>query len=130
MNRGVLGIGVAMIFGLLLAILVAWAADYIDPPPISVDMNHALGATAPMKILATLIKLFGWGGATALAANMAVRSTGEPGWPAWLTGVVMGAGVVLLHVLWPHPIWFLVLRLLVVGAMAFLAGRGWRLARA
>src|SRR3569832_1836014 len=92
MNRGVLGIGVAMIFGLLLAILVAWAADYIDPPPISVDMNHALGATAPMKILATLIKLFGWGGATALAANMAVRSTGEPGWPAWRAGGGGGAG--------------------------------------
>jgi hypothetical protein len=127
MNRSVVGIIGGALVGLILASIMSWGADYVFSPSIAADMNPELGRTAHMPIMGVIVKLLGWGGGAFLGGLMAVRSAEETGWPAWIVGGVLLLAAVGFHFAFPHPIWFLILRLLFVAGAAFVAGRLWSL---
>ena len=59
-----------------------------------------------------------------LAGGYVAARQGENGeWPAWAAAAVMAIGVVVFAIFWPHPIWFVILSVLIVAASGFGAGR-------
>lgn len=125
MDRQLVAIAWGVTLGLAILTACAWAADYVFPPSLQVDLDPALGRTAPMKVMAVIVKLISAAGAAFAGGSIAVRTSTQSGWPAWALGAALGLIAVIFHLVWPHPFWFLALRLLTIAGSAYAAGRLW-----
>jgi hypothetical protein len=123
MGKTVFAVAVGAVVGLILAALVGWFGDYAFPPQLPADMNPQLARTLPMPLGEIVMGLLAWILAGLCGGYVAARQ-GETGeWPAWAAAAVMAIGVVVFAIFWPHPIWFVILSVLIVAAAGFGAGR-------
>lgn len=130
MDRGVTAIALGVVVGLIALTLSGWASDYVFPPSLQVDFDRSLGSSAAMPVMAVIVKLIGSAAAACIGGLVAVRSSERAGWPAWIVGGCLVLAAIVLHVWWPHPLWFLALRILAIIGAAYASGRLLRLAPA
>jgi hypothetical protein len=123
MVKTVFAVFVGALVGLILAALVGWAGGYVFPPSLQADMFPDKARTLPMPVGEIVFGLLAWAVAGLGGGYVAVR-LGEAGeWPAWAAAAVMAIGAVVFAIFWPHPIWFVILSVLIVAAAGFGAGR-------
>jgi hypothetical protein len=125
MGKTVFAVVTGAVVGLILAALVGWFGGYAFPPSLQVDMDPAKARTLPMPVGEIILGLLAWILAGLGGGYVAARQS-EPGsgeWPAWAAAAVMAIGAVVFAMFWPHPIWFVILSVLVVAASGFGAGR-------
>ncbi|HWE44751.1 MAG TPA: hypothetical protein VG407_01875 [Caulobacteraceae bacterium] len=123
MGKTVFAVIVGALVGLLLAAVVGWFGGYMFPPQLPVDMDPAKARTYPMPIGEILFGLIAWILGGLGGGYVAVRQ-GEAGeWPAWASAAIMAIAAVVFAIFWPHPIWFVILSVLIVVAAGFGAGR-------
>lgn len=125
MGKTVFAVITGVVVGLILAALVGWFGGYAFPPSLQADMFPAKARTLPMPVGEIFFGLIAWILAGLGGGFVAVRQS-EPGsgeWPAWAAAAVMAICAVVFAIFWPHPIWFVILSVLVVAAAGFGAGR-------
>ena len=123
MGKTVFAVAVGVVVGLILAALVGWFGGYAFPPQLPADMNPQLARTLPMPLGEIVMGLLAWVLAGLGGGYVAARQ-GESGeWPAWAAAAVMAIAAVVFAIFWPHPIWFVILSVLMVAASGFGAGR-------
>jgi predicted MFS family arabinose efflux permease len=123
-SRPVLAVALGALIGFLLSAFMGWLGDYVFPPSVLADMNPALARTMPMPFGEIMMELIGWGGATVLGAMLALRFADETGpWPAWAVAAVLAGACVLMAFFSPHPLWFVILCVIVIAASGYGAGR-------
>ncbi len=123
MGRIVLAVVAGAALGLAIAALLGWAAVYVFPPSVLVDMDPKQALSKPMPMGEIVGQLFGWIIGGFAGGVLAVRTAEQGDWPAWVTGGAMAVGVILFALFRPHPIWFVVLCAVMVAAAGF--GAGW-----
>ena len=123
MGKTVFAVAVGAVVGLILAALVGWFGGYAFPPQLPADMDPQLARTLPMPIGEILMGVLAWIVAGLGGGYLAVRQGDAGEWPAWAAAAVMAIGCVVFAIFWPHPIWFVILSVLIVAAAGFGAGR-------
>jgi hypothetical protein len=123
MGRTVTGVLVGAVLGLVVAALFGWLGEYVFPPSVQVDMNPTLARTLPMPMGEVVVQLMGWILSGLFGGYVAARIAGIGEWPAWASGGVMAVSALIFAIFWPHPLWFVILCVLVVAASGFGAGR-------
>jgi hypothetical protein len=123
MGRVVLAVAAGAALGLFVAAVLGWAAAYVFPPSVLVDMNPALAKHLPMPMGEVVVQLIGWILGGFIGGYFATRTAELGAWPAWAAGAVMAIGVIVFAMLWPHPIWFVIVCAVAVAGAGF--GAGW-----
>jgi hypothetical protein len=123
-GKTILAIVLGALIGFLLAGVMGWFGNYVFPPSVLVDMNPQLARTMAPPMPAMVIQLIGWGGGTVLGGMLALRFAEEPQpWLAWAVAGTMTLTCIALAFVSPHPIWFVILCLIVILGAGFLAGQ-------
>lgn len=115
--------GVAVAIGIVFAVEELNSRLFPLPPGTDYSDPEALRAVmSRLPVMALVIVLGGWAGATVAGAWIAARVAGRRQGPAWTVGVVLlGAAVFNLLEL-PHPFWFWVAAVALFLPAAWLGG--------
>lgn len=124
MLRKVLGILAGLAIALVLVTVSRWLVNYIAPPPpgdyADPEFLRAMIARAPAGWL--LGGAIGCGISAFVGAAWAAVTARDGPWPAWTVAGLLGAATLARVVILPHPLWFTLLALALIGMAGWLAG--------
>lgn len=124
MLRKVLGVVAGLAIAFILVAISRWLVNYIAPPPPGDYSDPAFMrqviARAPAGWLAG--GAIGCGIAAFIGAAWAAATARDGPWPAWTVAALLGAATLARVVILPHPLWFTLLALLLIGGAGWLAG--------
>jgi hypothetical protein len=110
MLRGVLGIVVGLVAGVLTTFVAQLAGHMIYPPPPGIDLNDPALLQAFMKQVPMGAKvgvLVAWALGIFVGSAVAISVAQRRSWPAWATAVLLFGAALYTMVLIPHPDWML-----------------------
>lgn len=127
MLRTVLSVLAGVVVAVLLVFVMEKVGHYVFPPPPDVDFGDpeslkTLAGRMPFGALLSVILAYGVGAFT--GGTVAIHlSRLHVAWPAWVVAGVVLLFAVLTMLSFPHPVWFMVMAVLVIPAAGY--GAGW-----
>jgi len=117
-----LGVLAGILLGLVLNTIFRQVGDFLFPPPPMIDMVSAEQASALMKTMPPgfySVELCSWTCAAMVGAYVSVRIARQGQLQAWITGFILGLTQIWVMLKIPHPIWVVVLSVILCGLAAY-----------
>lgn len=110
MLRGILGIVVGLVAGVLMTFVAQLAGHMIYPPPPGMDLNDPALLQAFMEQVPMGAKvgvLVAWALGIFVGSTVAILVAQRQSWAAWVVSVVLFAMALYTMTVIPHPDWML-----------------------
>ncbi len=124
MNRTAIAVAVGLLASLAVGFGLWWFGFYLFPPSPVLDQTPALVHANPglLPITPLVWQIFGQALGALLGGLLARQLSPQTPWAGWAAGGAAAAVALLLALLFPRPVWFVAVELILSAAAAFAAG--------